>query len=374
MDLLPPRFAGAAVNPYPPAIVVGQCFPYISPQDGTLPTGTTSMNQPTSVSPARPAAWALLLAFALVYISWGTTYLAIKVGVETLPPALFGGVRVCLAGMLLWLYLILRGAEWRLSWNQLPGITLSGLILFVCGNGLINVGERTVASGVASVLAATTTLWMGLLETLWPRGERLTWLGWLGLLGGLGGVLVLMSPKLGHPAELIQDMGPALVLGSAFAWALGSFVLRYQPERGPHLASAAYQMVVGGGSLALIGVLLGEPGQLTAASFTPEAIFSFFYLLIVGSLIGFVAYTWLLGHVSAALAGTYAYVNPVVAILVGWLLNSEPITLPIVVGMSIILLGVALVRGGQRSLVSPSEVKPVAETRMRSQIRRLVRF
>jgi drug/metabolite transporter (DMT)-like permease len=137
-----------------------------------------------------------------------------------------------------------------------------------------------------------------------------------------------------------------LVLGSSLTWSIGSFVLRYRRLRGNHLSVAAYQMLVGGGTLLLIGLFLGESQELARERFTPQAVYAFFHLLIFGSLIGFVAYNWLLGHVSAALAGTYAYVNPLVAIVVGRLLNHEPITGWILSGMVVILAGVALVRGG----------------------------
>src|SRR5262245_2797136 len=144
------------------------------------------MNRPAKPSsPHRPAASAVALAFALLYLSWGTTYLAIKEGVRDLPPALFGGVRVCLAGVLLAAYPALRGEPLRLPRRELLWTGLGGLLLFVGGNGMITAAEKTVPSGVASVLVATTPLLMALLETLWPRGERLSARGWLGLLVGL---------------------------------------------------------------------------------------------------------------------------------------------------------------------------------------------
>lgn len=304
--------------------------------------------KPLSASAAtgHPARWALVLAFALVYVSWGTTYLAIKVGVKDLPPALFGGVRYVLAGLVLFAFLVWRKEALQLPRRDLFWVSVSSLFLFVGGNGLITLAEKTVDSGVASIIVATTPLWLALLETIWPWGERLSIRGWLGVLIGLGGVLVLLTPRLRDPALFLQDMGPLLVIGSAAAWAVGSFILRYQRRAGSPLTAASYQMILGGGSLTLIGLTVGELDQLTPERFTSQAVFSFFYLLVVGSLVGFVAYTWLLARVSATLAGTYAYVNPVVAILVGWLLDGERITGWIIGGMVIILLGVSLVRTG----------------------------
>jgi drug/metabolite transporter (DMT)-like permease len=308
---------------------------------------------------SRPATWALILAFACTYISWGTTYLAIKEGVATLPPALYGGVRITLAGLLLLGYLVVRGESLRVSWIDLRRLALSAVFMFLGGNYLIGLAEKTVSSSAASVLVATTPLWIALVELILPRGERLTIRGWLGLLIGLGGVLVLLAPELEHPSVLLQDYGPFLVLGSAFCWAIGTVVLRRARQTGNHIAAAGHQMVIGGTLMTVFGILIGEPAQITRDSFTPEAVFSFFYLLIVGSLIGYVAYTWLLGHVSAAMAGTYAYVNPAVAIAVGALLAAEPITIWLVGGMVVILAGVALVRGGG---VHPSAAAPANES------------
>jgi drug/metabolite transporter (DMT)-like permease len=296
----------------------------------------------------RPATWAVILAFAVIYVSWGTTYLAIREGVhnQQLPPALFGGTRITLAGWILLFFVAVRGDSLRFSRHEFRWIVLGGLLLFVGGNGLITVAERTVESGIASVLAATTPLWLALLEMCWPRGERLALRGWLGLLLGLGGVLVLLAPKLHDATTLPSDPGPLLVLGSALVWSLGSLVARYHRPRCSHLVVAAYQMIIGGSTLALLGLLLGEGQQLTADRFTSRAWFAFSYLLIVGSLLGFVAFNWLLGHVSATLVGTYAYVNPLIAIMVGWLLGGEDLTARIIGGMVIILSGVALVRMG----------------------------
>lgn len=320
------------------------------------------MNPVASAVPSRPPArWAVVLAFLLVYLSWGTTYLAIKKGVEVFPPALFGGTRIALAGLILLAYLAVRRQPLRMPWRDFLWTALVGVLFFVGGNGLITVGEKFVASGVASVLVATTPLWMALLETASPWGERLTARGWLGLFAGLGGVLLLLAPRLQRADTLIQDGGPLLVLGSALAWSTGSFILRHRRLRGRHLSMAAYQMLVGGVSLLVIGLLLREDQELQRERMTTAGVYAFFHLLVFGSLVGFVAYNWLLEHVPAALAGTYAYVNPMVAIVVGWLLNREEITGWIVGGMAIILAGVALVRDGGVRRDDPVVRKPGPE-------------
>ncbi len=301
-----------------------------------------------------------MLAFGLVYTSWGTTYLAILKGVrdEQLPPALFGGTRVCLAGLIVLAYLAASRRNLRIARRDWIALAVSSLCLFLCGNGLMNAAERTVDSGVAAVLAATTPLWIGLMALCWPGGERLTLRGWLGLAVGLGGVLILLSPKLRSPAAFVEDIGPLLALGSAFAWALGSLVLRHHRPKTTPLTAAAYQMILGGGALTLLGILLGETRQLPERV-TPGAVGAFVYLLVVGSLVGFVAFNWLLSHAPASQVSTYAYVNPMVAVLVGWVAG-EPMTGWLLGGIAVILVGVALVRGGQVSAIKPTDGGPWA--------------
>jgi drug/metabolite transporter (DMT)-like permease len=286
------------------------------------------------------------LAFSILNLAWGTTYLAIKVGVQTLPPALFGGTRIALAGLVLLIFLWGRGLLLPLPRRQILATTISALFLFVGGNGLLTVAEKTVDSGLASVLGATTPLWLAMVEATWPGGERLAGRGWIGLSLGLAGVLVLLYPRLENPRALVRDFGPLLVLGASASWSLGSVILRYGQRGGSYLVWAAYQMIVGGCGLALVGLLWGEAGSITREHFTSEALLAFVYLLIVGSLIGFLAYAWLLQHVSATMVGTHAFVNPVVAVLVGWLLGGEHITVWMLSGMAVILAGVALVRIG----------------------------
>jgi drug/metabolite transporter (DMT)-like permease len=294
----------------------------------------------------RPPRWAIPLAFTLVYLSWGTTYLAIRTGVKELPPALFGGVRVTLAGTLLLAYLAVRGVSIRLGMKETLAAAGIGCLFFVGGNLLITIGEKHIDSSMAAVLVATSPLFMAVIEAAWPHGERLAPRGWLGVLAGLGGVALLVAPELENREHLADEVGLPLVLGSAFFWAIGSFLLRRQRAHGDHLVTAAYQMIAGGLGQTLVGLAWGEVAELSPERFTPAAVYAFFHLLIVGSLIGFVAYTWLLGHVTVTQAGTYAYVNPLVAILVGWLIGGETITGWIIGGMACILVGVALVRTG----------------------------
>jgi drug/metabolite transporter (DMT)-like permease len=303
------------------------------------------------------ARWIVGLAFVSLYLSWGTTYYAIRVGVHDhhLPPALFGGVRVCLAGLILLIFLRIRIQALWLTPHEFITAILGGLLLFVGGNGLMTAGLGGMPSGIAAVLTATTPLWVSVMETIWPRGDKLTIRGWLGIAAGLVGVLLLYLPELQKSGELFPNFAPLLIMASNLSWALGSVVLRHRPSAQAHLTLAAYQMVIGGGGLALLGLTIGEVNQLSTEQLAPGAFASFFYLLIVGSLVGFVAFNYLLNHVSAPLVGTYAYVNPMIAILVGWALGGEAMYLWTLGGMVVILVGVALVRSGNRSHCTESE-------------------
>src|SRR5262249_39128551 len=177
---------------------------------------------------SRRPMWSLVLAFAMVYTAWGTTFLAIQKGVKDLPPGLFSGVRVWLAGLVLLGFVALRRGSVRLPPGELRWAAFLGVLMFVGGNGLLNFAERTLPSVAAAVLATTMPLGVALLETLWPRGERLRGVGWAGLVLGCGGVVVLLSLRRARPQSLLVDIGPLMVLCSAFCWALGSFAMRHR--------------------------------------------------------------------------------------------------------------------------------------------------
>ena len=213
----------------------------------------------TTPHAVRAPAWKIAAALALVYLSWGTTYFAIREGVKTLPPFLFGGTRITLAGVVLMLGLCLSGRSLRISRRDLLWLWLLSLLFFLGGNGLISIAEQTVDSGLASVLIATTPLFMALLETLSPWGDRLTPRGWVGVLAGLAGVGFLALPSIGSSATAHRELwGFPIVLASSSAWAVGSFLQRHWRTRASSLVSAAYQMVLGGGSTVLFGLALGE--------------------------------------------------------------------------------------------------------------------
>jgi drug/metabolite transporter (DMT)-like permease len=312
-----------------------------------------------SVSQQKTPTWSIALALVYLYIAWGTTYFAIKHGVdaEKLPPMLFAGSRVCLAGMMLLVFLAWRGRPLGLAGRDLSVMVLTGVIFFVGGNGMLTLAEQTVDSGVAAVIAATTPIWVAVLGWLWPHGERLRLGGWLGLLIGLSGVLLLLVPKLTAMHEARQlDVGPLLMLGSTLSWAVGIVLLRHAPARCDLMVASGYQMLIGGGVLTLAGLFVGEAQQLPPEA-TTGAVTTFVYLLVFGSLLGFIAFSFLLRHVSAALVGTHAYVNPIIAILIGWLWG-ETVTGWLGVGIVAVLLGVFLVRLNQLPAATAASQAP----------------
>jgi drug/metabolite transporter (DMT)-like permease len=262
-----------------------------------------------------------------------------------MPPALYGGVRLLLAGTILLIYQRCRGQSLRISVSDFSRLLPVSVCLFLFGNLLINLGQGgdKMNSGLAAILIATTPLWIGLFGMCWPGGERLLWRGWLGLVVGFAGIVITMWPQLQDGFDIGEDYASLLVLGSAAAWAVGSLLSRQLAVQLPHLTSAAYQMLLGGICQTTLGSAIGEWPEMIART-NSQAILAFTYLLIVGSLTGFVCFNWLLVHVSAAKVGTYAYVNPIIAVFIGWIMQETQITEALLAGIAVVLVGVYLVR------------------------------
>lgn len=276
-------------------------------------------------------------ALGLLYVIWGSTYLAIAVALEGFPPFLMGGIRFLVAGALLYPLLRLRGtpaptgAQWR-------GAAIVGTFLLLGGNGGVAFAEQWVASGVAAVVIATTPIWTGLFAGFWGRWPNR--LEWAGLVLGLAGVVLL---NLGADLRAAPVGAVALIL-AAVSWALGSAWSRHLPMPSGLMAVAA-QLLVAGAAMVVVGLGAGE--RLTALP-SARALAAFAYLVVVGSWVGYSAYIYLLGRVRPALATSYAYVNPVVAVALGALLAGERITGTTVVSMVVILSGVGLVLLGRQ--------------------------
>jgi drug/metabolite transporter (DMT)-like permease len=268
-------------------------------------------------------------ALLAVYVIWGSTYLGIAVGIRTLPPFTMLAVRFLIAGALLYAWVAYRGAA-RPSLRHWIAAVLSGGGLLLIGNGGVAWAETRVDSGVVALVVAVVPLWLALHDR-----QRLWWRAVVGLALGFGGVALLVGPGVG------SFSWPALVVVfTSFGWAAASLYSRGAPQPAP-LLFAAMQMLAGGVLLLTAAALRGELGHLQRP--TLASVEALAYLIVVGSLVGFTAYTWLLRNARMSLIGTYAFVNPVVAVLLGWAFNHELLSVRTVVAGAVIVAGVALI-------------------------------
>ncbi len=313
--------------------------------------------------PAAPTAVAVWTALITVYLVWGSTYLAIRVVVDTAPPLLAMGARFLAAGLLLAAFLLVRRGRsaLRVTRRQLGGAALVGVLLLLCGNGGVAVAEQTVPSGIAALLVAATPLWLVVLRRL--ARDRIARLTLVGTLVGFVGIAVLVLPGgLTSPdGSPVRAWGLVVVVVAAACWALGSFLSSRIPMPGDAFVATTWEMLAGGVGLLLSGSVSGELADLDLGAVSGAAWAWLAYLVLVGSLVAFSAYVWLLAHAPISLTATYAYVNPVVAVLLGALVLGEPITAAVVAGGAVVVLGVGLVvtseRPGRRG--TPPEPQPV---------------
>ena len=283
----------------------------------------------------------ILLAFLAVYTIWGSTYLAIRFAVATMPPFLMAGVRFLIAGAILYLWLRLRGAERPKMIHWRSALVIGGLLL-LGGNGGVSWAEVHVPSGLAALLVAAVPLWMALFDWIRPGGVRPTGLTLLGLVIGFAGVALLASQaeSSGTGPQLI---GILALLVATCCWALGSLYARSAPVPSMPLLGTGMEMLAGGAVLVLVAGITGEFGQVHFAAISLKSLLALVFLILFGSLIGYSSYVWLLRHVSAARVSTYAYVNPVVAVFLGWAFASEPISWVTLVSAAVIISSVALI-------------------------------
>ncbi|MDQ3982897.1 MAG: EamA family transporter [Actinomycetota bacterium] len=284
--------------------------------------------------------WMVWAALWVIYIVWGSTYLAIRVTVETLPPFLSAGARFLLAGVIVYAVLALRRgvAAIRVTARELGASALVGAALLFGGNGLVSVAEQEVSSSLAALIIASVPLWVILWRTL--TGEKVSRGTLIGVAVGFAGVAMLVLPGGDSDANVAGLL--TLVVASA-SWASGSFFSSRLPlPRDPFVSTAA-QMVTGGIVLVLAGIVTGETSGLAPSEFSGASIGAFAYLVTVGSLFAFTCYVWLLQNAPISKVATYAYVNPVIAIFLGWLILSESITTTILVGAAVIVSSVAFI-------------------------------
>ena len=300
--------------------------------------------------PSHPKPWSgqtgsatlVLVAFAAVYLIWGSTYLAIRVGVESFPPLLLAGSRHLVFGLLFYPFLRWKIgvrptlAHWRTA-------AFTGFLLLFVGNGGVCVAEQTVPSGVTALLVATVSLWMVLVDWLRPGGVRPVARVLMGLLLGFGGLALLVGPKdLGGSAR-INPAGVAILVVAAFAWACGSIYSKHGQMPSSPLLGATMQSLTGGIALWIVGWMSGEVRSLHLGAVSTRSWVAMAYLIFFGSMMGFTAYIYILKHSTATRVATYAFVNPVVALFLGWLILGESITTRTMLAAAVILAAVLLV-------------------------------
>ncbi|WP_372997357.1 EamA family transporter [Lutispora sp.] len=283
-----------------------------------------------------------LLAYILVCILWGSTYIAIRIGVHSFPPFLFGGFRFLTAGSLILLYGYIKKLEFPKDKKDYMQISIAGLLMLGLSNSLILIAEMRINSSTAALLVATVPIFMAIIEQFIHGGSRISLFGWVGMIIGFAGVGILSLSGEGFDTDTVGIM---IVILAALAWACGSIHSKRTTVGGSIIIHIGIQMLAGGLAQTFMGIVTGEMSRLH-----PEAsgVWALIYLIIFGSLIGYTSYIYLISVWPISKAGTYAYINPIVAMILGWLILREPVTLKMIISTIMVLAGVIIV---QRSKV-----------------------
>jgi drug/metabolite transporter (DMT)-like permease len=300
-----------------------------------------------TASVAAPSRSLRILAYAAIYFLWGASFLAIRVVVASVPPLLAAAFRFLLAGVVLFLWALMRGSsfpklqEWRSA-------TLLGVGMFALDYGPLFWAEQRVASGIAAVIAALIPVWVAIFE--WTRSARtMSPRLLLGTVCGLGGVVALsLTPQQG-PVRHIELLPLAALLVGTFAWAFGTIWSQRLPLPKSKPMAASIQMMLGGVALSVVSLAVGDLHSFQPSHVTGRAIFSMFYLILGASILAFTAYVWLLGHEPPTRVASYAYVNPVIAVMLGWSLGGERLSMQMFLGMLLVLAGVVAVLGERKA-------------------------
>ncbi|MCH7887417.1 drug/metabolite exporter YedA [Candidatus Marinimicrobia bacterium MT.SAG.3] len=294
----------------------------------------------------------LIMAFASVYLVWGSTYLAIRFAIESIPTFLMAGSRFLISGILVYIYLRIRGRakptlkEWKIE-------SFVGLLLLALANGSVVMAEHTVPSGLAALMVATVSLWMVLLNWLWNKTERPNFGIVSGIVIGFVGLIILVDPQNISGGTSVDPFGAFLLLFAAFMWAAGSVYSKTAHHPKSPMISASMQMISGGIFLLLFSALNGEFSDLNLSLVSVKSSLSLGYLIFFGSIIGFGSYVYILRHASPAHVSTYAYVNPVIAVLLGWFFADEIVDERILIAATFIIFSVILItkfRNGKKEL------------------------
>jgi drug/metabolite transporter (DMT)-like permease len=308
---------------------------------------------------ARPATWKILLAFAMIYFVWGSTFLAIRIGVHEVPPFLLAAVRFFTAGLVMFAWLRLRGTP-SPSPRQWVAASLLGTLIFVVDYGCLFWAEQRVPSGIAAVVLATIPVFITLMEIIFLRTQRLTIRLGAALTVGLCGVAVLMNHSFSLGEVPVNRAGATALLIAAVTWSIATIFTRRLPLPASKPMSAAAQMLTGGAQLFVVTALAGEFAGFRVQAVSPQAWFALIYLIVAGSIIGFTAYVWLLHYESPTKVGTYAYVNPAVAVALGYFLGGESVGPRTLLGTLLILVSVITITTTPK-VVSPVQSENVPE-------------
>ena len=301
-------------------------------------------NSPTHSSHPAPSQLQVVLAFAAIYLLWGSTYVAIVIAIQTIPPFMMAGVRFIVAGVLLYLWCRIQG-QTTPGIQSLTHISFSGILMLFGGTGAVVWVEQYLASSLTAIIVATVPLWFVLLDRYqWKyhlSGARII----IGLLIGFAGVLLLFADRstFNLGGDRMKVISFFVLLAGTIFWAIGSLYSKYRPVQGSPMIKAAIQMMAAGVVLIVVAWLAGEHHRVVLDAISLNSILAVAYLIVAGSLLGYLSYIWLLSIRPPSLVGTYAYVNPVVAIFLGWLIAAERINGQQVIALVIILAGVVLV-------------------------------
>ena len=304
--------------------------------------------------------WIALIA---IYIIWGSTYLAIRFAVATIPPFLMAGTRFLIAGLVLLVWRRLAGDPLPTA-RQWQSTAVVGLLLLLGGNGLVSWAEKYVPSGMAALLIGSTPLFMVIVEALRPKGVKPGWQSIAGLVTGFGGIALLVGPaELNLKAMQFDPLAIGALLFASLFWSIGSVYSKTADMPRSSLMGTGMEMLCGSAGLFIVGTLTGEWKALHIASITPSSWLGLAYLVVAGSMMGFVAYAWLLRHAPISLASTYAYVNPVVAILLGAWIGHEALNVRTLIAALIIISSVILINLSKQSKIVQEDetISPAAD-------------
>lgn len=314
-----------------------------------------------SIRPSKKKRVHVLLAFGAIYLIWGTTYLAIRIAVETIPPFLMAGTRFIVAGLLALAFLRMRGVKFP-SRRELRSAAIAGTFLLVGGNGLVTWSEQQIPSGIAALLVATVPLWVTLLGWLFLKGGRPSGLTSLGIILGFLGIGVLIGPGQLSGTNALHLPSLMLLVAAPILWSIGTLYSTRAALPDNVFMATAVEMLLGGVLLLLAGLVTGEHASLDLQGISGASILATLYLTLFGSIVALTAYVWLLQSVDPAVVATYTYVNPLIAISLGWLLLGETLSLHAMIAVAVILASVVMISFSRRGTRTPEQAVERLET------------